>query len=254
MASKLRKIKPKKKSKLKVFLIVLIILVILGTGGFFGYKYYKDTLHGKKKINVKVLDSIDDYGYSISDRDSELYKSEYEKLKKILNEEEVDEKAYAEQVARLFVIDLYTLSSKINKYDVGGRNYFYNTKVDMYDLKVMDTLYSTLQDDTYGDRKQELPTVKEVTTGDIYEDTYTFIEDVIVDESTGAKSCSDGFTISKNDKSKCVKDVDKVYVINLEWNYEKSMGYDNKGSLVIAKEDTNRWSVVEYQPKLNAFK
>ena len=253
MAKKLRKIKTKKNGRIKTIIIVLVLLIILGLGGYFGYKYF-NSLHAKKKINVKVLDSIDNYGYSISDRDSDLFKSEYDKLKKILNEKEVNDKDYAEQVARMFIVDLYTISSKINKYDVGGREYFYNTKVDMYDLKVMDTLYSTLEDDTYGDRKQDLPTVKSITTKDINEDTYKLIEEVIVNESTGAKSCRDGLEISKNDTSKCVKDMEKVYVINIEWDYVKDMGYDDEGSVVVAKEDGNRWSVVEYKPKLNAFK
>ena len=38
------------------------------------------------------------------------------------------------------------------------------------------------------------------------------------------------------------------------WTYENDMGYDNEGSVVVAKEDGNRWSIVEYQPKLDAFK
>ena len=253
MGKKLRKIKPKKSKKTKTIIIVIILLILLGVGGYFGYNYYS-SLHGKKKITVKVLDSIDDYGYSVSDRDSSLFKEEYEKLKKVLNEKEIDEKAYAEQVAKLFIIDLYSINSKINKYDVGGREYFYNTKVDMFDLKVMDTIYSNLEDDTFGDRKQELPIVKSIEIKDTNEDTYRFIESVTVDPSTNARSCKDGYTVSKNDNSKCVKDVDKVYVINLEWSYETDMGYDKKGSIVVAKEDGNRWSVVEYQPKLNAFK
>ena len=212
------------------------------------------SLHTKKKITVKVLDSIEEYGYSIKDRDSELFKKEYEELKKILNEKEIDEKKYSEQVAKMFIIDLYTINSKVNKYDVGGRDYFYNTKVDMYDSKVMDTLYSNVQDDTYGDRKQELPIVKSIELKDTSEDSYVFIDNVIVDDVTGVKSCVEGYTISKNDNTKCVKEVDKVYVINLEWDYDKDMGYDNKGSVVVAKEDGKRWSVVEYKPKLDAFK
>ena len=200
------------------------------------------------------MDSIEEYGYSIKDRDSELFKKEYEELKKILNEKEIDEKKYSEQVAKMFIIDLYTINSKVNKYDVGGRDYFYNTKVDMYDSKVMDTLYSNVQDDTYGDRKQELPIVKSIELKDTSEDSYVFIDNVIVDDVTGVKSCVEGYTISKNDNTKCVKEVDKVYVINLEWDYDKDMGYDNKGSVVVAKEDGKRWSVVEYKPKLDAFK
>ncbi len=253
MSKKLRKIKPKKKSNWKIILIVLIILIILGVGGYFGYNYYT-SLHTKKKVTIKVLDSIDSYGYSISDRDSELYKEEYEKLKKILNEEVINDKDYAEEVAKMFIIDLYTISTKVNKYDVGGREFFYNTKVDMYDLKVMDTMYANLQDDTYGDRKQELPIVKSIIVKDTTEDVYKFIEDIAVNEANDTRACREGFEVSSNDRSKCVKDVDKVYVINLEWEYSKDMGYDKVGSVVVAKEDGNRWSVVEYQPKLDAFK
>lgn len=252
MSKKLRKIKTKKNKSLKIVLIIIILLAI-GVGCYFGYGYYK-SLHTKKKITVKVLDSIEEYGYSIKDRDSELFKKEYEELKNILNEKVIDEKKYSEQVAKMFVIDLYTINSKVNKYDVGGRDYFYNTKVDMFDSKVMDTLYSNVQDDTYGDRKQELPVVKSIELKSTSEDSYIFIDNVIVDDVTGVKSCVEGYTISKNDNTKCVKEVDKVYVINLEWDYDKDMGYDNKGSVVVAKEDGKRWSVVEYKPKLDAFK
>ena len=251
MSKKLRKVNTKK-SKKKVIIIVLIVLIILGLGGYFGYKSFFG--EKKKKVNVKVVDSIEKYGYSINDRDTEYYKKEFAKLKKLLNSKNIDEKEYATEVARLFVIDLYTMSSKVNKYDVGGREYFYNTKVDMYDLKVMDTIYNTMKDDTYGDRKQELPEITEVETESVKESTYRFIETVTVDPTTGQKSCREGFEISKNDNNKCVKDVDKVYVVELLMNYKEDLDYDIEASVVVAKEeDSNRWSVVEYKPELGAF-
>lgn len=252
MSKKLRKVKTKK-SKKKIILIVLLALIVLGLGGYFGYRSFFS--NRKKKVDVKVVDSIDKYGYSINDRDSKYYKDEFAKLKKILSSKKVDEKEYATEVARLFVIDLYTMSTKVNKYDVGGREYFYNTKVDMYDLKVMDTIYNTMKDDTYGDRKQELPEITEVVTESVEESTYRFIESVTVDPTSGEKSCRDGFEISKNNNTKCVKDVDKVYVVELTMDYKEDLDYDIEASVVIAKEEnSNRWSVVEYKPELGAFK
>ncbi len=251
MSKKLRKIKTKK-SKKKVVLIVLIVLLVVGALGFLGYTYiFKDN---KKKVNIRVVDSIDKYGYSISDKDSKYYKDEFAKLKEILKKKNVDEKEYSTMVARLFVIDLYTMSTKINKYDVGGREYFYNTRVDMYDLKVMDTIYNTMNDNTYGDRKQELPEITKVKTESVKESTYRFIEDAEVNNETNVKGCRDGFEISKNNNSKCVKDVDKVYVVELTMEYKKDLDYDTEASVVVAKEEnSNRWSVVEYKPELGAF-
>ena len=52
---------------------------------------------------------------------------------------------------------------------------------------------------------------------------HTFIEDITVDETTNARSCREGFEVSKTASNKCVKDVDKVYVVNMVWTYENDM-------------------------------
>ncbi len=237
----LRKIKPKK-SKKKV-LLILVIILLLGVGGYFTYNFLKNPKD--EKINVKILDSIEKYGYYVDDRDSKLYKEEFNKLKEVLNAKELDTEKYSEYVARLFVIDLYSLNSKINKYDVGGKAFFNSTKEEMFKTKVMDTLYSTMQDDSYGKRTQELPEVSSVETVSINEDSYIFIEQL--DNNT----CPEEFT--KNNNGKCVKEVEKVYVVELKWKYTKDMGYDDEGSIVVAPDTNNKWSVVEYKPKLGAF-
>ena len=91
-----------------------------------------------------------------------------------------------------------------------------------------------MKDDTYGDRKQELPEITEVETESVKESTYRFIETVTVDPTTGQKSCREGFEISKNDNNKCVKDVDKVYVVELLMNYKEDLDYDIEASVVVA--------------------
>ena len=91
----------------------------------------------------------------------------------------------------------------------------------MFENKVMDTLYSNLLDNTYGDRKQALPEVKSV--------------EIVSTEETKYK-------IGEEEKS--------AFLVKLKWTYVKDMGYDDEGSVVLCKEDGVRVSVVDFQPTL----
>lgn len=220
MARKVKTEQDKKKSKIKI-IIIFVVIILLGLGIFFGYKYISKMNEPKKVVEVKELDNLKDYGYTLTDKDSKYFEKEYENLKKILTSGEVNEEEYAKQVAKMFTIDLYTLSTKINKYDVGGLEYYYVDKKDMFEKKVMDTLYSTLLDDTYGDREQVLPEVTNVE-------------------------------IVSNEKTTYLLDEDEVngYLVKLKITYDSDMGYDDEASIVICKEDGIRWSVVDFQPTL----
>lgn len=213
--------KVKKGKKNKILIIVGIILVLV-VASLLLYKFFFKKGESRTRIEVKVLDSMEEYGYSLSDNDSKFYKQEYDTLKSILKDNQVDQSKYVEQVAKMFVIDLYTIKTKINKYDIGGSDYYYRDKKGMYEQKVIDTLYSTLLDNTYGDRVQELPQVKSI--------------EVISNEGIIYKL--------GNKNSEC-------YQIKLKWTYEKDLGYDDKGSLVVCEENSNRWSVVDFQPTLS---
>ena len=173
----------KKKKKNKLWILLLLVILIVGGLLFYNFKLKKNNNTPKNVVTVKVVYSLDDYGYSI--------------------------------------IDLYTMSTKLNKYDVGGTEYFYKDKAEMYSKKVMDTLYSTLIDDTYGDRKQTLPEVSSVEVVSTEKTTY------LVDEEK-----KDG------------------YLVKLKISYVSDMGYDDEASVVVVKEDGARWSVVDYQPTL----
>lgn len=224
-----KELKKKKKEKKKggvlktifisFFSTIVICLAIVGivyfawTGGFDGW--FEPS---KTAVEIKVLDSLDDYGYSLSDNDSEEYKAEYNILKDILNEKKIDNDKYAEQVARLFVMDLYSIRTKVNKLDIGGSEYFYTDKVSMYETKVMDTLYANLLDNTYGDRTQELPLVESVETISVEKGTYT---------------------IGAEEK--------EAYIVKVKWTYTKDMGYDSIGTVTLCRENDKRISVVEYQ-------
>ena len=73
----------KKKYKLQLRVLILLIILIIALICFKTFK--KET-----KNNVKVVDSIDNYGYTLDQRDSKLMKDTYKKLKEILNEKEID--------------------------------------------------------------------------------------------------------------------------------------------------------------------
>lgn len=197
-----------------IAIAILLLLVVL---------YLKYFLGGNVK-QVKVLSEIDSYGYTLDDRDDEPFVSEFENLKKLLNEKEVDDRVYAQILAKLFVIDFYSLDTKINKYDVGSLEYVHPDKVQMFKQKAMDTIYMTLQDNSDGKRKQELPDVKEVTA-----------------------------SASETGKYKIGEEEVDSYIVNVSWNYEKDLGYDKEATITFIKVDKKLY-VVDYMPKAEEAK
>ena len=90
----------------------------------------------------------------------------------------------------------------------------------MFEQKVMDTLYSDLLDNTYGDRKQKLPEVSGIEVLSNTESTFEL----------GNKKV-------------------KSYVFTLNIIYEEDMGYDKEATVTVCKEEKlSRWSVVDFQP------
>lgn len=207
------------KRKYKVWLVVLVLLIIC-LSIICLYRIF-NPVEDREKIQVNVLDTISEYDYKIDDRDSSYYKSEFEKLKNILNEE-IDYKVYSEQIAKMFIIDLYSIGTKVNKYDVGGLEFYHSNKKGMHELKVRDTLYDLLEDDSYGDRNQELPIVKSVEIISSLEDVYK-----LGDEEVPA------------------------YKIILKWDYEKDLGYDKEATIYVVKDGIKQ-SVVSFNPVIES--
>lgn len=201
------------KKKYKIVLIILII-VILFAGGFLFVK----KLFNKEEVTetIKILDNISDYGYTLDDRDTDLMKKEFNELKKILKEKDVDYKNYSEEIAKLFVIDLFTLNNKINKYDVGSFEYVYPDSVNSFKANVEDTIYKHMENNSKGKRNQTLPIVKSVEVEKTEETKYKI----------GDKEF-DG------------------YKVELKWEYERNLGYDKKATITLVKVD-NKMYVAEY--------
>lgn len=217
--------KEKRKSKFKsLFITILIILILIG-GGFALWKF---VLNGDNKEvqELKQIDKIDAYGYTLMSNDTDYFKNEFDSLKSILKESNVDVKTYSTQVAKMFVADLYTMNTKVNKYDIGGAEYYYADKKTMFEQKVMDTLYATILDNTYGDRKQELPEVSNISVDTVEKGTFKLGNENV-----------------------------ESYNVVLSISYVKDLGYDKMVSVVVVQEsDTNRWSVVEIKNVSNENK
>lgn len=200
----------KKKYKLGLIMIATLIVLILVITIIF-------LLKGDKKVEkTKVVDSINNYSYTLDDRDTKLMKETYNELKDILNKDQIDYEAYAKTLAKLFVIDLFTMNNKINKYDVGSTEYVYLESVDNFKLNVEDTIYKSMEDNSDGKRKQDLPEVISVDASNIEEVEFEIKEEI-----------------------------EKVYEVKLTWEYEKDLGYDDNATIKLLNVDDKLY-VVEY--------
>ena len=209
-AKDLKKLKKqKRKDWLKGIVLIIVLFAIAGLV-LYGYGYI---MRSKNEVvnSTTVADTIEKYGYTLNDNVTEYYKKEFDELKKIDNDKDV-----ATQVAKLFVIDLYSINYKINKYEITSMQYFYSDKREMHRQKVLDTIYKYVEDNSYDDRNQELPEVKEV----------------IVKEE-------------KEDKYKMGEEKKDAYVVTLGISYVKDMGYDKLAEVTLVK-DGNNFSVVSY--------
>jgi hypothetical protein len=205
--------KMRKRFKLPLLLIILLIVLIIGVLVF---KLINKSSNNNNS-EVKVLDSINDY--TLDERDSKLMKETYQELKEILNAKEINYEDYAITLAKLFVIDLFTMNNKINKYDVGSTEYVYPDALSNFKLNVEDTLYKKIENNTDGKRNQELPVVKKITSSEIKECNYT-INDVTYD----------------------------AFTVSLTWDYDVDLDYDNAATITLIQKNDKVY-VVEYSAK-----
>lgn len=202
----------RKKYKRLLLIIGLCIVVILAL--VLILKFYRG-LNATNKI--KVIDTVENFDYVLEDRDTVLYKNLHQELKQVLKSKEIDQKKYAELVAKLFIVDLFTLDNKLSTYDVGGTDFVYPDAVENFKLNVEDTLYKYMENNADGKRKQVLPIVKDI--------------EVLSNESGEFKKGEEQIP---------------SYIINLSWSYEKDLGYDTKAVLTIIAKD-NKLYVGEYK-------
>lgn len=197
--------------KKKVILFLCILIFVYAAGGTIYYIATREKKDDKPIVTNK--DTIKGYDYTLKSNATKLYEDEFKALKANL-EGDINYDEYAVSVAKLFVIDLYTINNKINKYDTGGASFVYPDGRDNYKLNVQDTIYKYVEDNTNGKRTQNLPEVNSVIVKDSKKDTYK-----IGDNSFEA------------------------YKINLEWSYVQDLGYDKTGEIILIKKDKNIYVV-----------
>ncbi len=199
--------KKKMSKKKKIIISIVISISILIIIGWFIFLKPKEKTDTPVKV-VEVLDRIEGYDYVLEDRDTEIYKEKFLELKEILESKEIDYEKYAQLLAELFAIDLYTIDNKNSKYDVGSLDFIYPDEKEKFQNKVMDTMYKLVEDNSTNKRNQELPIVAST-------------------EITETKST----TYSKGENKL------EAYEIHMNLNYEKDLKYDKKVTITLTKEE-----------------
>lgn len=201
----------KKKYKRTLWIIALLILLLIIAIIVFDVLKKEDG-----ENNFKVIDSIDNFSYTLDDRDTKLMKDTYNELKRVLNNKDFAYEDYAKYLSQLFIIDLFTMNNKTNKYDVGGTEYIYPESIENFKINVEDTIYKTMENNSNGKRRQILPTVKSVNVSEVKNAEYTLKDNTY-----------------------------ESFIVNINWEYEEELGYDNKAEITLIKQDEKLY-IVEY--------
>ena len=195
----------------KFILIILFMILIYSVGGIYYIEYvYKDN----NEPVVKNLDEIEGYSYSLKSNDSKLYIDEFNILKDNL-ENNYNEEEYIKSISKLYIIDLYSLKNKLNKYDINV-DFIYPDIVSNYRLNIENTLYKYLENNSDGNRNQELPVVSNVIIDEILDEKYSLNKENVP----------------------CKK-------VKVTIEYENDLGYDKSGTITLVKQD-KYYYIVEY--------
>lgn len=195
----------KKRVALFIGILVIIIAIIIGLVSFLN----KDNKGDDKKVaEVKTVETIKGYDYVLKENETKYYKKLFKELKKVLEADELDETKYAELVSELFIADFYNLDNKISKSDIGGTQFVYKNFREDFENIAKTTIYKQVESNVYGERKQELPEVTDVT--------------VTVENGT----------FKYGDKTD-----DKAYIASFDIEYAKDLEYQKKGKITLIHND-----------------
>ena len=193
----------KLKKSVKRVLIIAIILILSGVG-FLVYEEFKP----KEAKRVKVVNEIKEYGYTLKDNKSARYKKMFQELKDILSKKEVDEEAYVKKISEMFILDFYTLNDKLANTDIGGIDFVNSNSKANFLNKAEDTMYKYVESNIYGNRKQSLPVVDEITIKDVQKIDYALLDNNV-----------------------------EAYQVDVSSTYKKDMDYQDKATLIFVHED-----------------
>ena len=203
--------KMKKRVKKILIAILLITVVVLG------YLSYKQFFGEKEVKEVKVVNEIKKYGYKLKDNKPAAYKKMFGELKEILEADKVDEEAYAKKISEMFVYDFYSLKDKVSKTDIGGVDFVHPDALENFLTNAQDTYYKYVENNIYGNRKQSLPVVTNISIDNVKQEAFEY-----------------------GDKSD-----DKAYFVDVSWSYSDSQFSDNqsKATLIFVHDDIKLYLV-----------
>ncbi len=207
----------RRKIKFKKILLIIIVLALLIYLGIFIIKKKKQPVQAQE---VEVIDTIDDFGYELNDNETKYYNDLFNKLKDILKEEEYDEQEYATIIAKLFLTDFYDLDNKVMKSDIGGTQFVYENYREDFEKSAKDGIYKYVESNVYGDRKQSLPIVKEITQENVENKIFKY------------NNTSDT----------------NAYYLTMNIEYSKDLGYPTKVEIVLI-HNNNRLEVAKLETK-----
>ncbi len=203
-----------KKNKLKVKNVIYVLVALIVVVAVVMWALSNKQVKVPEQETVE--NKIDDYGYVLTNRQTDLFKSYFQELVDVLNEEEIDEEKEVSFLAKLFIADFYNLDNKWTNTDIGGVQFVHSKVKDNFILNATNTLYLSVENNLYGERKQTLPIVKEVEVESVTKGSYKYLEE--------------------EDK--------EAYTVSLKWSYEEDLGYDTSKELIFVHED-NKLALVE---------
>jgi hypothetical protein len=195
-------------------IIILILILTIITGGYFLIKNLI-TLTKKETEEITIIDEITKYEYYLEETKTPLYKLLFSELKETLTNEEVDKLEYAKLISKMFIADFYDLDSKLTKSDVGGIELIHSDIKEEVIIKAKDTIYKYIENNLYNDRTQELPSVTDITVTNVEIITYEYSNEEV-----------------------------EGYQVDLNWSYNKDLGYQTSASIILIHED-KKLSIVE---------
>lgn len=170
-----------------------------------------------KVVEKEEVSKIDFYGYSLSSDDSDVYKSVYKELDGVLSKEVVDYNSYASLISKLFIIDVFTLDSKLTSTDIGGLEFVHNDFKANFSEYLGSSLYNHILSNIDGKRSQKLPIVKDVTVNNVNQVKYTYNK---VEYEAYEVDCSiiyeEDLGYQKNIKITLIRDDRTLYVVKGE--------------------------------------
>ena len=201
--------------KIIKILLFLIMLFSISIGLYYVYKYIV-AANSDDENEVKIIKKIDNYGYTLKENATTLYKEEFDELSKILSKKTVSYEDYAKSVSKLFVIDFYTLDNKLSKNDIGGIEFIHPDIVDNFVEHARSTIYKYVKLND-GNKANDYPEVSDIKEIEIIETTFTFKEN---------------------------KETVPAYKVNVIWDYKEDLGYESEAAIILVKVD-NKLYIVE---------